>query len=114
VSHHVIEEGLVPEPISATRKVHEVGGTRRVLEYGLKLPTGEVEWGTCLGGHPIGTEEQRSLMAVILAKTAVECGWPEDSFLSAYRWVPRTVIYDDETSHNLHDPTVAPALPEAT
>lgn len=78
------------------------------LEYGLQLPNGDVHWGSYLN-RPINTEAERSVMALVLHKTAEECGFDEDEFVGRYQWVRRTVEVDPK-KWVIDHPDIAPSL----
>ncbi len=77
-------------------------------EFGLKLPNGNIQWGTALT-QPITTETERSTMIQIVSLTAERLGWPPEEFVGRYRWVSRTVI-EDNGEYALDDPAVAPPI----
>lgn len=78
------------------------------VEYGIETPDGSIHWGAFLG-RSLATEQDRSLMLLVLQKTAQELGWPEEAFVNRFRWVPRTVIVD-EFRYQLDDLGLAPPL----
>jgi hypothetical protein len=82
--------------------------TEPYTEYGLQAPNGQVSWGTAVG-RPINTEAERQVVVLVLRRTAEELGYPEDEFLSRFRWVPRTVQILDRT-HAVDDAEVAPPI----
>lgn len=78
-----------------------------VTQYGLLLPNGQVLWDN-YSNHPLGTPAEREMMVQVLRKTAEECGFTEDGFLSNYNWVSRRVKTEiaDLGTFTLSDPAV--------
>jgi hypothetical protein len=62
-----------------------------VVEYGLLTPAGNVLWNR-FHGRTFETLYARAMMVKVLKKTAEECGFAEDDFLSRYRWQVRRVV----------------------
>lgn len=86
--------------------------TAPYVEYGLQTPDGQLHWGS-FQGRPLGTEAERTVLVLVLRKTAQECCWPEEEFVGRYSWVPRTV-QPHEGTHAIDDPAVAPPLENGT
>lgn len=61
-----------------------------ITEFGLLLPNEQVLWNT-YSNRSLTTPEDRQMMVQVLRKTAEECGFPEEKFLSNYGWVSRRV-----------------------
>lgn len=59
-------------------------------EFGLLLPNGQVLWNNH-NNHSLNTPADRDMMVQVLRKTAEDCGFTEDQFLSNYSWVSRRV-----------------------
>lgn len=78
-----------------------------ITEYGLLLPNGKVLW-SAYSNQPLTTPEEREMMVQVLRKTAEECGFTEDVFLSNYKWVSRRVRTEitDLGQFALDDPSV--------
>jgi hypothetical protein len=81
--------------------------TVNYIEYGLQLPNGDIHWGQYLN-RPIRTEAERGQMAVVLHRTALECGFDEEEFVSRYNWVSRGITTNPRT-WEIDDPEVAPS-----
>lgn len=64
--------------------------TSDITEYGLLLPNGHVLWNN-YNNRSLETPADRQVMVAVLRKTAEECGFPEEQFISNYRWVCRRV-----------------------
>lgn len=61
-----------------------------ITEYGLVLPNGQVLWNS-YSNRSLATPSDRHTMVEVLRKTAEECGFTEEQFLSHYSWVSRRV-----------------------
>lgn len=61
-----------------------------ITEFGLLLPNGQVLWNS-YSSHSLATPADRQVMVQILRKTAEECGFAQDAFISNYSWVSRKV-----------------------
>lgn len=76
-------------------------------EFGLVLPNGQVLW-SAYSDRPLSTPADRDMMVQVLRKTAQECGFTEEQFLSNYNWVSRRIKTEvtDLGSFTLTDPHV--------
>lgn len=61
-----------------------------IIEYGIVLPNGNVLWSQ-YHNWPLNSPQQRQTMVEVLRKTAGECGFSDEEFLSHYTWVTRRV-----------------------
>lgn len=82
--------------------------TEPYVEYGILAPNGEIHWGSLLG-HPLNTQDERTVMNLVLRKTAQEFLWPEEEFAGRYQWATRTVQVHD-VYRAIDDPAVAPPI----
>ena len=86
------------------------------VQYGLKMPNGEVVWGSwaeCNFDLPL----DRLRLVAKLQRVAQDCHWQIDEFISRYAWVAREqraiVRYEDAGTYTITDPSiVAIAAPE--
>lgn len=76
-------------------------------EFGLVLPNGQVLW-SAFSDRPLNAPADREMMVQVLRKTAQECGFTEEQFLSNYSWVSRRIKTEitDLGSFTLTDPHV--------
>lgn len=78
-----------------------------VTEFGLLLPNGQVLWNN-YSNRSLDTLADREMMVQVLRKTAEECGFTENQFLTNYSWVSRRVRTEvtDLGTFALTDPEV--------
>jgi hypothetical protein len=79
-------------------------------QWGIKLPSGEVEWNMWAGTH-LNNPLDRAQMIARIQKHALDAGYSEQQFpefLAPYKWVTRnqiaTVVYEDTGCYSLTDP----------
>lgn len=99
----VIEDPVVPESSAETT----------YIEYGIRLPNGQVHWGS-YSGRPIDTPETRRIFVDVLRKTADDLGFSQDEFLGRYAWQGRHVRLLDLGEVPITSEAAAPPLPEPT
>ena len=86
-------EGYIWPPESGESRPDETPATRRVQEFGLRLPNGTVVWPpTCYKGHGIDTPDDRAQLLAVLKKTAADLDFVEREFLAHYRWITRDAV----------------------
>lgn len=86
------------------------------VQYGLKMPNGEVVWGSwaeCDFAQPL----DRVRLIAKLQRVAQDCCWQIEEFVNRYSWVAREqraiVRYEDAGAYTITDPSiVAIATPE--
>jgi hypothetical protein len=78
-----------------------------MIEFGLVLPNGQVLW-SAYSNRSLATPADRDMMVQVLRKTAEECGFTEEQFLSNYKWVSRRVKTEvtDLGTFTLTDPEI--------
>lgn len=81
-----------PNPIEAAEQPAPEPNPAEVtyIDYGIKLESGEIYYGSYLG-RAIDTPESRRVMVDVLRKTAAELGMGEEDFVGRFRWVSRHV-----------------------
>lgn len=97
------------------------GPTDRRLQWGLRLPCGQVIWDDqAWNSLTFATVEGRMNLMASLRVTAPSVGWDVDTFVSAYGWVTRTVVtathYEDiqDVSMSQHERMFPTAEPDGS
>jgi hypothetical protein len=73
-------------------------------QYGIISPNGESHWGSFIQ-RPLGTEQERSVLSVVLHQLAQELGFDEAVFVNNFRWTSRTFTVESDT-FPIDDPAV--------
>jgi hypothetical protein len=94
-----------PEPVP-----EEIDKSIVTREWGLKLPGGDVVWGSWQG-VPFDNPLDRVHMIAKIKQTAQDSGWDPEEFFVNYSWVTRnaytTVDYQLTEAYSLMDPAVS-------
>lgn len=84
------------------------------LQYGLRMPNGEVVWGSwaeCNFAQPL----DRLRLVAKLQRVATDCHWQIDEFVNRYTWVARQqraiVRYEDAGEYPITDPDIVSVTP---
>ena len=101
------------DPIAEEPVVPESPAETAYIEYGIRLPNGQVHWGS-YSSRPIDTPETRRIFVDVLRKTADDLGFSQDEFLSRYAWHGRHVRLLDLGEVPVTSEVAAPPLPEPT
>ena len=79
------------------------------IQYGLKMPNGDVVWGSwaeCNFDQPL----DRLRLIAKLQRVAQDCHWQTEEFVSRYAWVTREqraiVRYENVGTYDIADPSI--------